>query len=98
VVANLLDLAVRIRIGWKPSLPYVVAARHHMEQVRDDATAENELSVGVSPVHAPRVARPFSEDLELLGLGVVPPDRGVHPHPRAVRLRRLHFRIGEDSV
>src|SRR5262245_30307040 len=83
VVADFLDLAVRVRVEGRPRLPLVVSAANDVIQVRDDAAAEDELAVGVPPVHAPGVRGALGEDLELFVAGVVPPDAGVDFDRRA---------------
>ena len=57
---------VGVGVVARPRLPLVDAAGHHVEQVRDHTARQDELAVGVPPVHAPRVRRALGENLELL--------------------------------
>ena len=98
VVRYLFQIAIDVRVVALPGLPNVVAALHDVVQVRNHAAAEDELAVGVAPVHAPRVARPLREHLELLRLRVVAPDGRVHPRAGAVGPLRLDHRICENAV
>src|SRR5262245_23004838 len=89
VIANLLDLAVGVGIEAGPCLALVNAARDHVKQVWNHATAENELPIGVAPIHAPWVAGAFGKDFELPGGGLVAPDAGVELDC----ILRLRFRL-----
>src|SRR5262245_28745966 len=77
MVANLFDFAVRVRIETHASLTLVNATGHDVIEMRNHAATEDELAIGVAPVHAPRVACAFREDFELLRLWVVAPDAGI---------------------
>ena len=96
VIRDFLDVAVAVRVVRGARLALVNPARHHVVQVRDDAARQNDLPVGVAPIHAPRVARALAENLELLRLRVQAPHGGVHPRFGAVE--RLHGALREDAM
>src|ERR1043166_5447741 len=62
----------------RAALPRVARALNHVEEMRNDARLDEALAVLVE-VHAPRIARAFGENFELMLRGMITPHRGIDP-------------------
>src|SRR5262249_51276656 len=99
VIANLVDVAVCVRVERLAGLALVRAAGTDVEQVRNNATTQDELAIGVAVVHAPRIARPVCKNLEVLGLGDVAPDASIQLYLLRIGLVGIgNLGVGEDAV
>ena len=84
MVGDGLNVAVDVRVEVLAALAMVDPARHHVEQVRDDARADEQLSLRVV-VDAPRIAEAVGDDLEDVFRRVIPPDAAVDLDPVALQ-------------
>jgi hypothetical protein len=89
---------VGVRERGAAGLTDVDAAGSHMEEVINDAGADEGVSVAVE-VDAPRVAGAVGEDLEAAGARVPPGDGSVHLNAVIVGVERIaNGGVGEDAV
>ena len=79
MVGDRLNVGVGVRIEVLARLPLVSGALNHVIQVRNDARRAERLAVVVE-IDAPRIARAFGEDFELVPRRVIPPDARVDRH------------------
>src|SRR5262245_28804541 len=93
VIGDGLDVAVNVRVEVLPALPHVDAAGNHVEEVWNDAGADEQLAFGVV-VDPPRIAETVSDDLEDVAGRVIAPHPAVDLDPVAghhVRKRLLRL-------
>jgi hypothetical protein len=76
MIGNRRDVAVDVRIEMLAALALIDAAGNHMPEMRDDAGADQQLSLGVV-VYAPRVAETVSDDFESVLRRVITPHAAV---------------------
>ena len=88
MVGDRLNVVVRVRIEMLARLPLVPAALNDVIQVRNHAGRAKRLAVVVE-IDAPRIARAFGEDFELVPRRMIPPDGRVERDAIGIRRARL---------
>src|SRR5687768_3612424 len=100
MVGDGLDVAVDVRIEMLSALTVVDASGDHVEEMRDDAGADQELPLGIM-IDPPRIAESVGDDLESFPGRVIPPDAAVDIDAVATCARDdflgKWFLMGEES-